>query len=232
MTKFNLVFIAGIAALGASSAAAQAADLMISAPPSIAPAYEAPAGGWDGPYIGVFGGFGSGDADHQPGPAFPGDPEGNDLDLSGALVGVDIGANFYLSDNVVGGIAGDIAWANISGSDDFGGFGEIEHTINWQGSVRGVLGIDAGAIMPYVTAGVAFANATRTAELNDESADATHVGWTAGVGVAIKATDNMAIDLQLRHSDFGSEVYDNAISSDPEIGLSSTTITAGIHFMM
>ncbi len=40
------------------------------------------------------------------------------LDLSGWLVGVDIGANFTVGSGLVVGVVADIAWTDISGEDD------------------------------------------------------------------------------------------------------------------
>jgi opacity protein-like surface antigen len=231
MTKLRVLLLAGVASFAATGAFA--ADLIIDEP--AAPVVSAPAGGnWDGPYIGVFGGFASGFADHTP---VNGD-DGNDIDLDGWLLGVDAGANFYLSDKVIGGVAADIAWSNVGGSispADFpfpGAYDEIDHEIDWQGSLRGVLGFDGGAIMPYLTAGVAFAHANRDTFGADSSAEATHVGWTGGVGVAIAATDNMAINLEYRHSDFGSKEYDNGGPTSPEVALTQDAFTVGLHWAL
>jgi opacity protein-like surface antigen len=90
------------------------------------------------------------------------------------------------------------------------------------------LGIDAGTFMPYVTAGLAFANATATDEYYDYEDTQTHVGWTAGVGVEIAASENMSIDLQYRYNDFGSADYD--LYDTASLSLTSQQVTAGLHF--
>lgn len=226
MKKYTISLLAGVAALGFASAG-YAADLIVEAP-VVTPGVVSVSGNWDGAYIGAFIGAGWGTADHIPGPGFPGDPEGNDLDLSGWLVGVNAGVNFTLSEAIVAGIVGDIAWTNISGTDDFGLFGDIEHTINWQGSIRGRLGFDGGAFLPYVTGGLAFANATRTSLGPDTSADATHIGWTVGAGVEFAVADNASIDLLYRFSDYGEQEYD--YGSSPTIDLQTHTLQVGLNW--
>jgi outer membrane immunogenic protein len=93
--------------------------------------------------------------------------------------------------------------------------------------------------MPYLTAGVAFAQGSHTSDTDINfppatgEGSATHVGWTAGLGVAIKATDNMSVNLEYRHNEFGDQTYDeNSAPYDPNFSLSSNQITVGLHWMM
>lgn len=231
MTRLGSTLLAGIVALGFASAT-QAADLIVDYAP-VEPGVIAVSGGdWDGAYVGVFGGYGSGTADHVPtgGPCFAID--GCDVDMSGWLVGVTAGANFTVSSGFILGIAGDIAWSNVSGTEDFGGIvGEISNGVDWEGSLRGVAGFDGGSFMPYVTAGFAVAHAWHESDLGDGEGDATHMGWTAGVGVAIAVADNMTLDLQYRHSWYDEQEYDMDFApNNPVFGLSTDRITAGLNF--
>lgn len=220
MTRLTVLLAAGISALALSSAA-QAADLIIEEP--IVGVVEAAGGDWEGAYIGAHVGYGWGLADHTS--LVP----GNDLDLAGFFAGVQAGANFYLSDGIVGGIEGDVSWANITGTDTFG-VGTIEHTINWMGSVRGKLGFDAGAFMPYLTAGLAFANATRDVTTNATAPFSnTHVGWTAGAGVDVMVTEDVSLNLEYRYSDLGEQVYDTG-GIPPTIHLTTHTVRAGFNW--
>lgn len=222
MTKLRMIMLAGAAAFGVTSA--QAADLIISAPPSYSPGIvQASGGNWDGVYLGVFGGWASGLADHTS------QVPGNDIDISGGLLGLTAGANFTLTDGVVAGIVGDIAWSDVTG-DNLAAYGSPIHTIDWQGSLRGRLGVDAGAFMPYVTGGVAFAHGTRESTVGG-TADAMHVGWTAGAGVEVAVADNISLDLQYRYSDFGSKEYDwSGPGTNPTVNLTQHAITAGLNF--
>lgn len=219
---------AAVVTLGLGTAS-YAADLIIEEPAIVEPVIVG--GNWDGVYIGGFVGAGWGNADHVP-DGGPCAPDGCDVDLGGWLVGATVGANFTVGSSFVLGVAGDIAWSDINGSEDFGGIiGVSEHVINWQGSLRGVAGIDAGAFMPYLTAGVAFANASHWSDFSDEWTDQSHVGWTAGAGVQFAVADNIALDLQYRHSEYSEETYDEGFGPlNPVFGLSSDQITAGVNF--
>ncbi|MBN9317167.1 MAG: porin family protein [Devosia sp.] len=226
------IFVASAMAAGLSSGAF-AADLIVDEPAPAVGVVDM-GGNWDGPYVGVFAGAGWGLADHTNGGGGPcgSDDEGCDLDLSGWLLGVTAGANFTVGGSFVLGVAGDIAWSNVSGTDYFGPIiGDAENTINWEGSIRGVAGWDAGAFMPYLTAGLAFANASHYSDFANETADATHMGWTAGVGVAVSVAENISLDLQYRHSWYDEQEYDvGAGPFNPVFGLQTDRITAGMNF--
>jgi len=220
MNRTILTLLAGVAALGFASST-YAADLIVDAP--MAPDYSAPAGGnWDGVYVGAFAGYGWGTLNDEEGYWFnPGD----EYDADGWLVGVTAGANFTVSEAIVAGIAGDIAWSDMGG--ELSG-GDFTYNTNWQGSIRGRLGFDGGAFLPYVTAGLAFAN--NTIDDNDNGFDdtQTHIGWTAGAGVEFAVADNVSLDLQYRYSDFGSKTY--SLDGDADFSLTSHAVTAGINF--
>lgn len=218
MNRITLTLLAGVATLGFASAS-QAADLIIDTAPVAAPAIVSTGGNWDGAYIGAFAGYGWGTlSDETATPLLT-----DDIDVNGWKIGVAAGADFTLSEALVAGIVADIAWDNASGEDTALGF---TYDTNWSGSVRGRLGFDGGAFLPYVTAGLAFANAT--ADDGVASDDATHIGWTAGAGVEFAVADNVSLDLQYRYSDYGTQTY--ALGADTDLNLTSHAVTAGINF--
>lgn len=137
------------------------------------------------------------------------------------------GFNVTVSEAIVAGIVGDIAWSNMSG--DLADNGTYD--VNWIGSVRGRLGFDGGAFLPYVTAGVAFANATATDNSITPAADdsQTHIGWTVGAGVEFAVADNVSLDLLYRYTDYGSKDYDFGAGAVP-LSLTSHAVTAGVNF--
>jgi len=200
MNRFVILLAAGVSAL-TLGAAAQAADLIIDAP--VAGVVDA-SSGWEGAFIGVFGGAASGE--------LTGDFAGTSV--SGALLGVDAGVNFDLADGVVAGLVADIAWSNQV--DEFDAM-----FLQWSGSLRGRIGIDGGAFMPYLTAGLAVGQGY--AEPPDVGN--LHVGWTAGAGVEIAATDELSIDLQYRYTNLGAKNY-----AGPDVGFSTHQVTAGLHW--
>ncbi len=225
MNRIATTLLAGVSALGFASAT-QAADLMVDYAP-MSPGIVDVSGDWDGAYVGVFGGYGSGLADHVSGPGT------NDVDLEGFLLGVTAGVNFTLTEGIVAGVVGDLAWSNIGGEIVGGGFDGTVHTINWMGSVRGRLGFDGGAFMPYLTAGLAFANASRHTELlGGDDTDATHIGWTAGAGVEFAVTEDVSVDLQYRYTDLGEQVYvwPDIAAIDPTIDMHTHAVTVGLNW--
>ena len=200
MNRTILTLLAGVAALGFASAT-YAADLIVEAPaaPMMAPA----SGNWDGPYVGVFAGYAAADMSTG-GPTY---------DVDGWLLGVDAGVNFTLTDGIVAGVVGDIAWSGQEGDG-------VPISIDWSGSARGLIGFDGGAFLPYLTGGLAFAH------VDVDGDDATQVGWTVGAGVKFAVTDNLSLDAQYRYSDYGDHTY----SGPGDTSLTSNQVTLGLNW--
>lgn len=218
MNRFSLTLLAGVAVLSMVSAAS-AADLLIQQPSMPGFVDMGSTGGWDGAYVGGFVGFGWGTLSEDPAVVLT----GTELDLSGWTAGATVGANFTVAPGFVLGAAGDIAWSGISGYDTVA---NVDYDINWTGSLRGRAGFDAGAFMPYLTGGLAFAGATASEVGTDNSQ--MHFGWTAGAGVEVAATEQISLDLQYRFSDYGSADYD--LPTDTELSFNTHAITAGVNF--
>jgi outer membrane immunogenic protein len=192
---------------------AMAADLIVDEP-----VYEAAvtaAHDWNGAYIGVFAGYGWGN--YEEGGGF-------EADGDGWLAGVALGANFTVTEGIVAGIVGDLAWSNVTFD-----LGVGEHTIDWVGSLRGRIGFDGGAFLPYLTAGLAVAGATGENFTTLISDSATHVGWTAGAGVEFAATEDLSIDLLYRYSDYGTQTY-NVGFADYDVNLTTHQVTVGLNW--
>lgn len=218
MNRFAIALLAGVAGVSVMSSAF-AADLIISEP---APAVGvvSTTGNWDGLFLGAFAGYGWGTLDDSTNSGLT--LTNNELDVKGWQVGVTAGANFTVSEAIVAGLVGDIAWSNVSGTE-----GTSTYDVNWTGSLRGRLGFDGGAFLPYVTGGVAFANAT--ANDNGTEDTQTHIGWTVGAGVEFAVADNVSLDLQYRYTDYGAKDY--ALAPNPtELSLTSHAVTAGVNF--
>jgi outer membrane immunogenic protein len=222
MNRLAISLLTGVAALGFISSV-QAADLIISEPAPVVGVVNT-GGNWDGVYVGAFAGYGWGtltaeDDDFA--------PPGTDYDISGWQLGVAAGANFTISEAIVAGLVADIAWADIGGSND--DFAPLEYNINWLASVRGRLGFDGGAFLPYLTAGLAVANNTVGIDGGGPDDTQTHIGWTVGAGVEFAVADNISLDLLYRYSDYGSKTYafDGGVS---DFNLTAHTISAGVNF--
>ena len=222
MNRISLLILAGAATL-MSASAASAADLLINQP---APSYGSDfgggsTGGWDGAYVGGFVGYGWGTLADQDGNIFA--SPNDETDLSGWTVGAKLGANFSVGGGLVLGAEGDVAWSGIGGYNDPN---DVGFDVNWTSSLRGRAGYDAGAFMPYLTAGLALAGGTVSDGPTDNSQ--VHFGWTGGAGVEVAATEQISIDLQYRYSAYGQATYDVGTPSD--LDLSTHAVTAGVNF--
>lgn len=223
MNRISLLILAGAATL-VSASAASAADLLINQPaPSYGGGFSSSTGGWDGAYVGGFIGYGWGTLVDEDGLILGVADE--ELDLSGWTVGAKLGANFSVGGGLVLGAEGDVAWAGFSGYDDVPG---IDVDVNWTSSLRGRAGYDAGAFMPYLTAGLAIAGATASDGPDDSSQ--VHFGWTAGAGVEVAATEQISLDLQYRYSDYGQATYDLGGGAVSDLDLNTHAVTAGVNF--
>lgn len=222
MTRFTISLLTGVAVLGFASTTF-AADLIVDEPAAM-PGVVAASGNWDGAYIGVFGGYGWGTfSDNDEDGYFYTDDYKQDA--PGWLLGVDVGYNFSLGGGLVAGVVADAAWSNQSGTSEW----PVETTIDWQASLRGKLGVDAGTFMPYLTGGLAVAGATVDDQFYDYTDSQTHIGWTVGAGVDIAVADNMTVNLEYRYSDYGNKDYD-VYYSDSSIGLKNSTLTVGLNW--
>lgn len=218
MNRLSLTLLAGAAVLSMASAAS-AADLLVQQPSMPGFVDMGSSGAWDGAYVGGFVGYGWGTVSEDPANLL----SSTELDLSGWTAGATVGANFTVAQGFVLGAAGDIAWSGISGYDTVT---NVDYDINWTGSLRGRAGFDAGAFMPYLTGGLAFAGATASEGGIDNTQ--MHFGWTAGAGVEVAATEQISVDLQYRYSDYGSADYD--LPTDTELSLNTHAVTAGVNF--
>lgn len=221
MNRFVIALLAGVAGVSLVSAAS-AADLIIDQPAEALPVVSTSGGNWDGVYVGAFAGYGWGTLTDEDGYF---NVAGTEYDLEGWQLGVNVGANFTVSEALVAGIVADVAWNNLSGEDTVD---LLNSEVDWSGSVRGRLGIDAGSFLPYVTAGLAFANNTLTDTDLDIEDTQTHIGWTVGAGVEFAVADNVSIDLLYRYSDYGTKTY--SLDTDSDFSLTSHAVTAGINF--
>ncbi len=214
----------------AITVAASAADLPRKAPafaPAIATIYN-----WTGFYVGVHGGYATGDANSG--------LLGGSLDIEGGFGGAQLGFNWQAPGSPwVFGVEVDSSFADIQDSfvATVGGVtGSIESQIDYFGTARGRIGYAWDRFLVYGTGGVAWANNELTLGVAFPgfaaavSNDQTHIGWTAGAGVEWAFAPNWSAKVEYLYMDFDSEDFfagpAGSISADAEIH----TIKIGVNY--
>lgn len=120
---------------------------------------------------------------------------------NGASVGAQIGYNLAVGSMIVG-VEADGSWNAQSGPSQW----SSTYYTDWQASLRGRLGWNAGYFSPYITAGVATGS-VRMVYAGD-TYGFTPVGWTVGLGGEMALNRKTSVRLELRHTDFGTQPYD------------------------
>lgn len=177
-------------------------------PVVLAPA-PAPVTDWSGLYGGLTVGYAMGSASHS----FSNGAPADDSDPDGLLLGGFLGYAVQ-SGNIVWGGEVDIDFSDYSGSyvNTTGSTSQGVIDGNWQGSVRGVVGIagDLGArpALYYATAGWAvgefdFLGGPSTPVPPGGGYSERMNGWTAGLGVDVRLSDSTSMRVEYRYTDFG-----------------------------
>jgi outer membrane immunogenic protein len=186
----------------------------------------APVADWSGFYAGINGGFGRGTTLIDP----AGGAESEDNN-GGWVLGGQVGYNADMGGFVIGGEA-DLQWSNIGYSDDLGGGDTFEANTDFFGTIRARGGVTFGQVMPYVTAGLAVGRGTASISDDDvtTSRSATHYGWTAGVGLEAKATDNISFKAEFLYVDLGEQPYDGLPGGDLDVTQRFGVVRAGLNY--
>jgi outer membrane immunogenic protein len=195
------------AALGALSlvAPAFAADL----PPYTKAPGPAPAYDWSGFYVGAFGGggFGNHNLNNALGPAGFANFTVN-YTSTGAVAGGELGYN-YQSGNIVFGVEGDYAWADINGNDatQTPTPAAVDATkLRAAATFRARGGIAVDRFLLFFTGGWAHGELTHTNTdpvFGIDTFSVNRSGLTAGGGIAYAWTDNLIGKIEYRYYDFG-----------------------------
>lgn len=151
---------------------------------------------WSGFYVGVHGGYGTGDWSgrtiYEPTPPCPAGPgcgtfhgDSGSIDVDGAIGGIQAGFNLQ-SGNIVYGIEADISAADLDGSRTFvtdqtnNVLWAIDGDLKGFGSLRGRLGFTSGPVLFYGTGGIAWARSSLSLSVTQNPTnDLTAVGKTS-----------------------------------------------------
>lgn len=209
--KKIIALMAGVACFGVGSASA--ADMAVKARPL--PPAPAAVFNWTGFYVGGQVGYAWRDDNNVERFIATGLPTGWRADSrpTGAVGGVHAGFNWQSGMFVVG-VEGDIEASGVRGSGAYrlnGGppiLDRIDTSTDWQGSIRGRVGLAANNWLFYGTGGAAFATIKHTYFSvvlgNGALAFSNSVtGWTAGAGVEYGFSPNWSARLEYRYTDYG-----------------------------
>lgn len=211
------------------ASASYAADAVVDEVVVVDAAYD-----WSGVYVGAQVGYAWGKSEvvFEPNGVY------NQPDPDGWLGGVYVGFNHQLSNKLVLGIEGDFAFASVTGQNINIWDGipfpldVIESDMNWSGAVRGRLGYAFDRFLPYLSAGLAFADYDHTVLFEGVSIGdfgETYIGWTIGLGLDFALTDHLLLRSEYRYSDFGSESFAGSVN-DHDVDLSTNDVRFGIAY--
>lgn len=172
---------------------------------------------WNGFYAGINGGYTWGNAINN----------NTNNNSSGWAGGAQVGVNADMGGFVLGGEA-DFQLANLGYNEPaVPGPGTFEAKLENFGTIRGRAGATFGQVMPYATLGAAFGRGTSQVVSGGvtTSQSATHFGWTAGLGLEAKATENISVKAEYMYVDLGGQPYGGR-----DIGHKFSVIRAGINY--
>lgn len=224
--KRSAIVMSAVLALTASASAADLGWNGGGAPATSTMFSSTSVADWNGFYAGVSGGYLWGNTSVSPAIT------NTNNNSSGWTAGGQFGFNMDMGGFVVGGEA-DLQWANLAYNEPLaGGAGTFESKLDLFGTARARAGGTFGQVMPYVTLGAAFGRGTTQTISNNTttSQNGTHFGWTAGVGIEAKATDNLSVKAEYLYVDLGNASYNLPAAGSREIGQRFSVIRAGVNY--
>jgi outer membrane immunogenic protein len=219
-------FLLAGAAVAALATGAQAADLGVPRTP-IAAAVVAPVFNWTGFYLGLNAGVGF--ANTNLGTITGGAISGSG---SGFIGGAQIGYNYQIN-NIVLGVEGDLGYFGVSRRADLGGGNFAQWRTQWDGSLRGRLGVAVDRALLYVTGGLAVADFNVRGVVGLPLAffpfneTQTRLGWTVGAGVEYAFTPNWTVRGEYLYSNYGSR----DIAGIPDVSLQTHKVRLGVNYL-
>ncbi len=158
-----------------------------------------------------------------------------DHDPSAAGLGLVAGYRWALGAILLG-AEGDVAWADLEETTDstaFAGFEKRTETA-WVMTLTGTLGYPTGRLLPYVEAGIAWAESDYTIIDDDGAApdeggseSETRTGWVVGVGLDFMLTDRLMGRVAYNYMDFG-EADLTIAGEDWDIEQTAQTVQIGL----
>lgn len=220
-----------LAVLAQGARPAVAADMPLKAP-ALAAVYN-----WTGFYLGAHTGYGGGS--FGPGTnALPAQGVLFPASTTGLIGGYQAGYNVQLQNNIVLGVEADMSFGSPQDQAKLTS-APFHTTFDYLATARGRVGYAFGAVMPYVTGGVAWGR--YQVNLNDTDGTAivssvtqTHLGWTAGAGVEMAIGGNWSAKAEYNYIDLARRSYDLSDAGLPNINVEPNihTVKVGLNYRL
>lgn len=203
---------------------------------------------FNGAYLGITGGYASGKGDFQGRLLSDHADSSSDLvsedgraDLEGGMIGGLVGYDHQFESGLVLGIAGDLSWMDAQGNGDIdpsslgisGSDYSMDASLDWLGTIRARVGIQAGEALFYGTGGLAIGGMDASLLLEGDkigSDSNTQVGWTAGAGVNYMVNDNIMLGLEYLYVDLGKTSYDFGSDDNGDIDVNMNVIRGTLSY--
>ena len=225
MKKLLCVAVAAFGLFGASQAEAKMAPKTVMMPAMVPVAPSS----WTGPYFGA-------DLEFMLGSTSVND-NGSVTETgaatNGALARLIGGYNWQVNDLWVAGIEGSVALGNVhgNGASSSSSSSPNSYDLNWAADVSARIGylvtpdtLLFGAVGPSIT-DLRFTEGSSS--LGSSSAGVTRIGWSVGVGVDHKFTDQLTGRIEFSHADYGTVTYGSP-SDYYKVGFSANSVRGGL----
>src|ERR1700732_4976087 len=213
---------------------AAAADLPASMP--IKAPVRAAIYNWTGFYVGGHVGYGGGSFGPGTNP-IPDQAVFFPHSLTGMIAGFQAGYNLQLPNRVVLGVEADVSFASPIDRPKFG-LAPFNTTLEYAATARGRIGYAFGAILPYVTGGLAWGQTGVNINAGDGSLLSSqllpHVGWTAGLGMEMAVGGNWTARIEYDYIDLARRTYGlgDAMLPDLNVGPRIHVIKVGLNYKL
>ncbi len=202
-------------------------------------ATHASAGDFTGAHLGVLLGYERGSA--EVGDIAP--------EITGAIIGAEVGANYQFDSGLVLGVALDAAYSTSSGHVMDGKYMRFEGEGEASVQLLGRIGYAVDSVLPYLTAGVGYLKSTSTmicaaSATNGDckyfplgfetSSTVERVGYVVGAGLEVALNESVSLKAEYLYADYGTEPLTLHLPESTEltndVKMSASTVRTGLLF--
>ena len=182
---------------------------------------------WQGFYIGTHAGLANGDTQGVT-PVLT-----TDYDVTGSLVGAQIGYNWQRGMHVFG-VEGSYSFSTVQGNTACLFVFDCKREVDSVATLVGRYGLAFGNSLYYGMAGAAWADVnTKVSVLGTtiDSADEHRFGWVAGFGFEHMLSDRLTARIEYAHIDLGSD-NQTILGAPDKVDLKMDTIRLGVNLKL